>query len=104
MKRQKDYTFKEFSIEVDGCEYTVNIKVWFSFIIRDMGIITESLGQVLTDSKRDVFEIEDIYIEKCTFKSKSGILEDLEDWEHEKLFEDIEKLIKKDYTQYFSLD
>lgn len=116
--RQRDYTFKEFNITVGEVEYTVSVKVWYSFSVKDMGVMDEHLGQTLTDSKRECFEIEDIYIEKI----ESDYLEKIEAdnyeedlllhigrvlvdiWENQKLCDDIETLVKKDYTQYFSLD
>lgn len=97
--RQRDYTFKEFNITVDEVEYTVSVKVWYSFSVKDMGVMDEHLGQTLTDSKRECFEIEDIYIEKIEADSY-----EIDIWENQKLCDDIETLVKKDYTQYFSLD
>ena len=111
MQRLKDYTFVGFEIDIskapleDSIEEvaTIKAKVWFSFTNKE-AIVTEHLGQTLSDSIRqnievDIFSIEDIRIHGV------GSIYNADDFnEIETLETYIEKEVTQDYTKYFSLD
>jgi len=111
MKRLKDYTFVEFEIDASKAPLDeildntviVKAKVWFSFTIKEY-VITEHLGQTLSDSIRqnievDIFNVEDIIIHGI------GSIFNVDDFDEiEKLETYIEKEVTSDYTKYFSLD
>lgn len=89
--RYKDYCHKEFKMDIpsEQIRVLVNARVWYSYEIKPQGIITEHLGETLEDSINVNFEIEDVFVEN------DGL---------ELLTDEIERLVKQDYTQYFSLD
>lgn len=115
MTRKKDYTFVEFTIEVDNELLTVKAKVWYSYTVKEI-FVTEHLGQTLNDAvKQDIeidsFDIEDILDNTGSIYNYDYLNNafDGEDPVHEpESTEDIEKIIndsvEKDYTKYFSLN
>ena len=93
--RYRDYCFREFRILLDGFSYRIEAKIWYSYENKPQGIMTEHLGETLTDSVRYNYEIEDVYIEGSNVLPSEN---------SEEIYGRIEQELKKDYTQYFSLD
>ncbi len=109
MQRLKDYTFVEFEIDIskapleDSIEEvaTIKAKVWFSFTNKE-AILTESLGQTLSDYIRQNIEVDIFTIEDIIIYGFGSVYNDFD--EVETLENYIEQEVKKDYTKYFSLD
>lgn len=123
MSRKKDYLFKEFNIVLNSRPdliITVKTKIWFSYEEKTV-FVTEHLGKSLMDTDKTYIEIDDVDIEEIividTYDkysidgyNESLLFFDEEDDDKEDLIldedkveEEIIKMIKEDYTKYFTI-
>lgn len=129
MSRKKDYLFKEFNIVLNSRPdliITVKTKIWFSYEEKTV-FVTEHLGKSLMDTDKTYIEIDDVDIEEIividTYDkysidgyNESLLFFDEEDDDDEgtvkkedlildedKVEEEIIKMIKEDYTKYFTI-
>lgn len=123
MSRKKDYLFKEFNIVLNSRPdliFTVKTKIWFSYEEKTV-FVTEHLGKSLMDTDKTYIEIDDVDIEEIividTYDkysidgyNESLLFFDEEDDDKEDLIldedkveEEIIKMIKEDYTKYFTI-
>lgn len=123
MSRKKDYLFKEFNIVLNSRPdliITVKTKILFSYEEKTV-FVTEHLGKSLMDTDKTYIEIDDVDIEEIividTYDkysidgyNESLLFFDEEDDDKEDLIldedkveEEIIKMIKEDYTKYFTI-
>ncbi len=123
MSRKKDYLFKKFNIVLNSRPdliITVKTKIWFSYEEKTV-FVTEHLGKSLMDTDKTYIEIDDVDIEEIividTYDkysidgyNESLLFFDEEDDDKEDLIldedkveEEIIKMIKEDYTKYFTI-